>query len=262
MDLPQEALADAGPVMSPWRRTLPVSFIIALICTALIWGIIYGTGWTPRVRYTLLISFLYVIPHYFITRAYIAQDLASVAAKGLGALAGKVSGRAYFWSTYVLPNLVFQLIINLPIANRGFSNEVAKLSREVAGIQGLVPVKAVAVDLAITFMFVCNFTFLASIMYTISGVYMGVISLESAGKGKGIHGFLFFLIMLLMGAVLGVLYGLAFGLAGMENISFASAMVSKVLCVFIGVYLGAYMAMGWTLKKVRAHIQAQGAGAS
>jgi hypothetical protein len=111
-------------------------------------------------------------------------------------------------------------------------------------------------------MFVCNFTFLASIMYTISGVYMGVISLESAGKGKGIHGFLFFLIMLLMGAVLGVLYGLAFGLAGMENISFASAMVSKVLCVFIGVYLGAYMAMGWTLKKVRAHIQAQGAGAS
>jgi hypothetical protein len=85
--------------------------------------------------------------------------------------------------------------------------------------------------------------------------------LDGVGKGKGINGFLFFLIMLLMGLVWGALYGLALGVAGLENISFAAAMISKIATVFIAVYLGSSLAMGWTAKKVRAHMEAQGASA-
>ncbi len=249
---------DAGadrPVGNPWLMTLPVSFPIALFCTAIIVGIIYGTGWTPRPRITLALSLLYVIPHYLITSRFIGHDLTIFAAKGLGAYAGVISKKEYFWKTYMLPNVIFQLIINCPIANRGFHQEMLKQS------QGLIPVKAVMLDHIITFMFVCNFTFLAAIMYTISGFYMGIITLEGLRKGKGIHGFFYFLIMLLMGIVLGVIYVAAFGAVGVENISFAAAMISKVVCVLIAVYLGSYMAMGWTAKKIRAHMDAQAASA-
>jgi hypothetical protein len=255
---------DAGvdrPVGNPWLMTLPVSFPIALFCTAIIVGIIYGTGWTPRPRITLVLSLLYVIPHYLITSRFIGRDLTSLAAKGLGAYAGVISKKEYFWKTYMLPNVIFQLIINCPIANRGFHQEMLKLSREFPNLQGLLPVKAVVADHVITFMFVCNFTFLAAIMYTISGFYLGIITLDGLGKGKGIHGFLYFLIMLFMGIVVGILYGLALGVAGFENIPFAAAMISKVVCVFIAVYLGSYMAMGWTAKKIRAHMEAQAASA-
>jgi hypothetical protein len=136
-----------------------------------------------------------------------------------------------------------------------------KLSREFPNLQGLLPVKAVVADHVITFMFVCNFTFLAAIMYTISGFYLGIITLDGLGKGKGIHGFLYFLIMLFMGIGGGILYGRALSVAGFENIPFAAAMISKVVCVFIAVYLGSYMAMGWTAKKIRAHMEAQAASA-
>jgi len=253
--------ATDGLVGNPWLMTLPVSFPIALFCTAIILGIIYGTGWTPRPRITLALSLLYVIPHYLITSRFIGNDLARLAAKGLGAYAGVISKKGYFWKTYILPNFIFQLIINCPIANRGFHQEMLKLSREIPNLQGILPVKAVVVDHVITFMFVCNFTFLAAVMYTISGFYLGIITLDGLGKGKGIHGFLYFLIMLFMGIVLGVLYGLALGAAGFENITFTAAMISKVVCVFISVYLGSYMAMGWTAKKIRAHMEAQATSA-
>jgi hypothetical protein len=250
-----------GPIGNPWLMTLPVSIPVAVICTAIILGIIYGTGWTPRPRITIALSFLYVIPHYFITRRFIGRDLASLAAKGLGAYAGVISKKQYFWKTYILPNFIFQVLINCAIANRGFHQEILKLSKEYPDISDLLPVKAVVADHIITFMFVCNFTFLAAIMYTISGFYLGIITFEGLRKGKGIHGFFYFLIMLLMGIVFGVIYGAAFGVAGVENISFAAAMISKVLCVFISVYLGAYLAMGWTAKKIRAHMEQQAAAA-
>jgi len=261
VELPSEGNSGAdGPVGNPWLMTLPVSIPIALFCTAIMVGIIYGTSWTPRPRITIALSLLYVIPHYLITSRFIGLDLARLA-KGLGSYAGAISKKEYFWNTYMLPNLIFQFIINLPIANRGFHQEILKLSREFPNLEGLLPVKAVVVDLAVTFMFVCNFTFLAAIMYTISGFYLGIITFEGVGKGKGINGFLFFLIMLLMGLVWGALYGLVLGVAGLENISFAAAMISKIATVIIAVYLGSFLAMGWTAKKVRAHMEAQGASA-
>ncbi|MGO9212346.1 MAG: hypothetical protein ACLP9S_00450 [Syntrophales bacterium] len=245
------------PVGNPWLMTLPVSIPVAILCTALIVGIIYGTGWTPRPRIALALSLLYVIPHYFITSRFIGSDLARLAAKGLGAYAGVISKKQYFWKTYVLPNFIFQLIINCTIANRGFHQEILKLSEYYPRLSGLLPVKAVVADHIITFMFVCNFTFLAAIMYTISGFYLGIITFDGLPKGRGIHGFLYFLIMLLMGIVLGIIYGVAFYAAGVENISFTAAMISKILCVFVSVYLGSYLAMGWTAKKIRTHMEQQ-----
>jgi hypothetical protein len=260
VDLPtgEDAAADK-PVGNPWLMTLPISFPIALFCTAIIVGIIYGTGWTPRPRITIALSLLYVIPHYLITSRFIGRDLSRLAAKGLGAYAGVISKKQYFWKIYILPNFIFQLIINCPIANRGFHQEMLKLFQEFPSLQGFLPVKAVVADHVITFMFVCNFTFLAAIMYTISGFYFGIITFEGLRKGKGIHGFFYFLIMLFMGIFFGLIYETALGAAGVKNISFEAAMISKVLCVFISVYLGSYLAMGWTAKKIRAHMEAQAA---
>jgi membrane-anchored protein YejM (alkaline phosphatase superfamily) len=85
---------------------------------------------------------------------------------------------------------------------------------------------------------------------------VGIISLEGV-KGKARHGFLMFLFMLLLGLVLGILYGAILQVAGMANIPFAAAMVSKFACVVIAVYLGSKLALGWTSKKVLEHIAAQ-----
>jgi hypothetical protein len=262
VELPAGGAGEAvGPVGNPWKMTLPVSIPIALFFTALVLGVIYGTSYTPRPAVTIAISLLYVIPHYFITSRFIESDLVSLASKGLGAYAGVISKKEYFWNTYIFPNIIFQLIINCTLANRGFHHEMLKLSREFPELQGVLPVKAVVADLAVTFMFVCNFTFLLAIMYTISGFYLGIITFEGIGKGKGIHGFLYFLSMLFMGLMVGILYGLTLGVAGLENISFAGAMISKVLCVFIAVFLGSYLAIGWTSKKIRAHMEAERAAA-
>jgi len=243
----------ANSVSNPWRITLPASFFIAVLCTALIVGIIYGTGWTPRPLVTIMLSLLYVIPHYLITRRFIEKDLISFAAGGKRTGSLGVSKKAYFWNTYVLPNLICQIIINYTLGNRGFHQEIIKLSRNIPNLQGLLPVQAVSVDLAFTFMFVCNFIFWAAIMHTFTGVYLGIIPLEGRYKGKAINGFLYFLIMLSMGLGAGVLYWLVLGIAGVENISFTAAMISKLACVFVAVCLGSWMAMGWTVKKINLH---------
>jgi len=247
--------AKAGPVRNPWRMTLPVSIPVALCLTALAIGIIYLSGWKPTPTMTVVISLLYVIPHYLITSRFIEGDMVSLATNGPGSGAG-VSKGAFFWSTFILPNIILQAIINGALANRGFHHEVMKLAQEFPDLQGFLPAKAVAADLAVTFMFVCNFTFLAAIMYTLTGVFVGIISLEGV-KGKARHGFLMFLFMLLLGLVLGILYGAVLQGAGMANIPFAAAMVSKFACVVIAVYLGSKLALGWTSKKVLEHIAAQ-----
>jgi len=250
-----ESTKTACPVINPWKRTLPLSVTAGLICTAVALLAIHWSKTLPTPGMTVLISLLYVIPYYFITRKFIEEDLLSLAVNGPGS-GTSVSQKVYFWGTFILPNIIFQSIINLPLANRGFSHEAAKLAQAMPGMVGAVPLPAVAADLTITFMFVCNFTFLAAATYTLSGIYQGIISLEGLRKGKGIHGFLFFLIMLAMGIVAGFLYALMMGVAGMKVMPFTVAVLSKFCMVIIAVYLGSRMALGWTAKKVRAHIAA------
>jgi hypothetical protein len=248
-----------GPVVNPWKKTLPLSLPVGLACTAAVLGGIHASGATPPGWAVVALSLLYVIPYYFVTKKYLEPDLVSLAVNGPGTGAGESRSR-YFWGTYILPNLVFQSIINLPLAIRGFSHEAFKLAMGDPGLQGMVPLEAVWGDLTVTFMFVCSFTSLAAATYTLSGIYQGFITFDGLSKGKGIHGFFFFLNMLAMGFMAGILYVVVMNAAGMQNIPFEAAMLSKLCTVFLAVYLGSRMAQGWTAKKVRAHIEAQAAG--
>jgi hypothetical protein len=254
--LPEGAKA-AGPAENPWKKTLPLSIPVGLICTTIMLGIIHVSGTLPSPVAVVIAALLFVIPYYFITKKFIQDDLVSLALSGPGSGAS-VSRGSYFWGTFILPNVIFQSIINLPLANRGFSHEAMKLAQSMPELQGFVPVQALVGDLAVTFMFVCNFTFLAAATYTLSGIFQGVINFDGLRKGKGIHGFLFFLVMLVMGIVVGLLYGVLLGAAGMQAVPFEVALFSKLCTVALAVYLGSRMALGWTAKKVRAHMEAQG----
>jgi len=253
VDLPAgTADAPSGPPVNPWTATLPLSVPVAVICTTAAAVVIYGYDWKPSPVATVMVSLLYVIPHYLITARFMKRDLLGMSAGGLGS--EPVSSiRSYFWGTFVLPNIIFQTIVNTSISNRGFHHEAMKLATAFPAFQGLVPVNAVALDLAVTFMFVCNFTFLAATTYTASGVSLGIIPLHRKVRGKGMHGFLFFLLMLIMGLIFGVGYGSALHARQIENISFTAAMLSKVACVIIAVYLGSIMALHWSIKKMKAH---------
>ena len=257
VELTQDDMKAAGKqVRSPWQQTLPLGFFIALLSTAVVAAIFLGTGWTPTPVVAVLLALLYVIPHYIVTRRYIRSDLATMAAVGLGSSPPVASQRCYFWGAYVFPNLIFQGIINGALGNRAFSQEMLKSARygsEYIDI-GLISTAAVGLDLAVTFMFVCNFTFLGTIMYVISDMYQGKFTYE--GNARGINGFLYFIIMMLMGLGIGILHIFSLHAMGVAYMSFAQAMLAKFAIVFVAVSLGAGLAMGWTGKRVNDAVAA------
>jgi hypothetical protein len=110
-----------------------------------------------------------------------------------------------------------------------------------------VPVAALAPDFAITFVFVCGFTFLAVMAHTASDLFEGEMSYS--GAARGINGFLFFILILLMGVALGAVFALIPPVTGVATVSFGSAMVLKFLVVFLSVYAAARLGVGWMGKK-------------
>jgi len=167
------------------------------------------------------------------------------AAQGAFRAKAVASKTQHIWMTYIIPNLVFQAIINLPLAYRGFSYAAAAIADKVG--PGLVPVAALGPDFAITFMFVCSFTFLAVMAHTASDMWEGEMSYS--GKARGINGFLFFALILLMGVGLGVLFALVPPVTGVAIVSFGTAMVLKFLVVFPSIYVACWLGVGWMGKK-------------
>ena len=184
---------------------------------------------------------VFVIPLAIIIRIYIYDDLSGLVNAGPFSAKPVTSKGGYIWSNYILPTFVMQLIINMPLANRGFSIEAAK------DAASLVPTAAMALDYAVTFMFICNFVFLAVSTYTLSDMYVGKFTYT--GKARGINGFLYFLLMLLMGAALGIVFGGITAVLGIEKASFPMALAGKFLTVLLSVYLGCRLAVGWTGKR-------------
>ena len=177
-------------------------------------------------------------------RLNIFRDLEGLAAQGALHAKPVASKTGHIWLTYVVPNLILQLIINLPLGYRGFSHAASLIPDNAAGV---VPAAALAPDFAITFMFVCSFTFLAVMAHTASDLYEGEMSYS--GKGHAINGFLFFVLILMMGVGLGVLFALVPAAAGVQTVSFGTAMVLKFLVVFLSVYVPCWVGVGWTGKK-------------
>ncbi len=229
------------PIANPLYKTAPLGIAAAIVCTAIMAGIIYGAGWTPSPVITAALSLLFVIPFALIVKRYIYDDLSGLAAAGPFSGKPAASRCRYIWVSYIVPWLIFQLIINLTLANRGFSHEAAK------DAASLVPTAALALDFAVTFMFVCNFTFLGVSAMTLGDMYLGKFTYT--GRARGINGFLYFILMLLMGAALGILFGVVTKVVGLEKVSFPVALVCKFLVVLLSVYCGTRFATGWTGKR-------------
>ena len=202
-------------------------------------------GWMPSPLVATLASLLFVVPYALIVWLNIFRDIEGLAAQGAFRAKAVSSKTQHIWMTYIIPNLVFQAIINMPLAYRGFSYAAAAIA-DKAG-PGLVPVAALAPDFAITFMFVCSFTFLAVMAHTASDMFEGEMSYS--GKARGINGFLFFGLILLMGVALGVLFALIPPVTGLAVVSFGTAMILKFLVVFLSVYVACRLGVGWMGKK-------------
>jgi hypothetical protein len=199
----------------------------------------------PSPLVTTIASLLFVVPYAVIVRMNIFRDIEGLAAQGAFRAKAVASNTQHIWMTYIIPNLVFQAIINLPLAYRGFSHVAAAIADKVG--PGLVPVVALGPDFAITFMFVCSFTFLAVMAHTASDMWEGEMSYS--GRARGINGFLFFGLILLMGVGLGILFALIPPLTGVAIVSFGAAMVLKFFVVFLSVYVACRLGVGWMGKK-------------
>jgi hypothetical protein len=240
-----ERTGSVAPIANPWLQTAPVGVACAVVGSALAYALVYGAGWTPSPLVTFLLSLLFVIPYAVIVRLNIFRDIDGLAVQG--AFHGKAvdSRTRHIWLTYVLPNLVLQLIINLPLGYRGFSHQAALIA-DRAG-PGVVPVAALGPDFAITFVFVCGFTFLAVMAHTASDMFEGEFAYS--GHARGINGFLFALLILLMGIGVGVVFALIPPISGLQTVSFATSMVLKFLMVFLSVYVACWLGVGWMGKK-------------
>jgi hypothetical protein len=234
-----------APIANPLLATAPLGVVFAAIGTAIAYLFVYGGGWMPSPVVTTLVSLVFVVPYAIIVRLNIFRDIEGLAAQGAFRASAVPSKTRHVWMTYVIPNLVFQTIICLPLGYRGFSHVAAAIADRVG--PGIVPVAALAPDFAITFMFVCGFTFFAVMAHTASDMYEGEMSYS--GKARGIHGFLFFILILLMGVGLGILFALIPPVTGAATVSFGLAMVLKFLVVFLSVYAACWLGVGWMGKK-------------
>jgi hypothetical protein len=233
------------PLANPLLKTAPLGVAFAAIGSAIAYWLVYGFGWLPSPLVTTLLSFLFVVPYAFIVRMNIFRDIEGFAAQGAFGAKAVGSRMQHIWWTYIVPNLAFQTIINLPLGYRGFSHAAAGIADQAG--PGVVPVAALAPDFAITFVFVCGFTFLAVMAHTASDMFEGEMSY--AGKGHALNGFLFFGLILLMGVALGAVFAAIPPLTGVAIIPFGSAMVLKFVVVFLSVYAAARLGFGWMGKK-------------
>jgi hypothetical protein len=233
------------PIANPVSQTVPMGIALAAVCSAIVCLFIYGTGWTPSPVAVTLLSLLFVFPYAIIVGRDVFRDLEGLLKTGPMRGEKPASKMGHIWMSYLLPNLVLQAIINMPLADRGFSNIAASIADRVG--PGMVPVAALVPDFAITFMFVCNFTFLAVVAHTASDMYEG--RLFYTGKGHGINGLLYFVVMLFMGVALGAVVAVAAQVSGVALLSFPIAMTLKFLVVLLSVYLACRLGVGWTGKK-------------
>ncbi|MGO9419332.1 hypothetical protein [Roseiarcus sp.] len=234
-----------APIANPLLKTAPLAVAFAAASTAIVYALVYWGGWTPSPLVTTLASFLFVVPYAIIVRLNIFRDIEGLAAQGAFRAKAAPSKTRHIWMTYIIPNVVFQAIINLPLGYRGFSHAAAAIA-DRAG-PGVVPVVALAPDFAITFMFVCSFTFLAVMAHTASDMFEG--EMTYSGRARGINGFLLIIVILLMGLGLGILFALIPPVTGVATVSFGLAMVLKFLVVVLSVYVAARLGVGWMGKK-------------
>jgi hypothetical protein len=234
-----------APIANPLLTTAPLGAVFAAIGTAIAYVLVYDAGWMPSPLVTTLVSLLFVVPYAVIVRLNIFRDIEGLAAQGAFRAKAVASKTRHILTSYILPNVIFQAIINLPLGYRGFSHAAAAIA-DSAG-PGLAPAAALAPDFAITFMFVCSFTFLAVMAHTASDMYEGEMSY--AGKARGINGFLFFILILLMGVGLGAAFAVVPPIIGVETVSFGVAMVLKFLVVVLSVYVACRLGVGWMGKK-------------
>jgi len=233
------------PLANPYTATLPLGLAAAAVCSAIAWAVVYGTGWTPSPVAITLLSMLFVVPYALIVKRYIFTDVEGLMVAGPFKGKRVASKTAHIWMTYIVPNVVFQLIINMPLAIRGFSHVSAQIAH-LAG-PGMVPVAALVPDFAITFMFVCGFTFLGVIAHTAADMYEGEFAYT--GHARGINGFLYFLLILLMGVILGAVTAVAASAIGLVILSMTTALILKALVVVLSVYAACRLGVGWMGKK-------------
>ncbi len=239
-----EKTGAVAPIANPLLETAPLGVAFAAVGTAIVYWLVYGMGWMPSPLVTTLASLLFVVPYAIIVRLNIFRDIEGLAAQGAFRAKAVTSKTRHVWLTYVIPNVVYMAIICLPLGYRGFSHAASLIPDNAAGV---VPVAALAPDFAITFMVVCSFTFLAVMAHTASDMFEGEMSYS--GKARGINGFLFFILILLMGLGLGIVFALIPPVTGVATVSFGFAMVLKFLVVFLSVYAAARWGVGWMGKK-------------
>ncbi|HME27376.1 MAG TPA: hypothetical protein VKI44_39660 [Acetobacteraceae bacterium] len=239
-----ERTGATASISDPWSKTVPLGLALAAVSTAVFGALIYGFGWTPSPLVTTLVSFLFVVPYAYIVRSNIFRDIEGLAA--IGAMRGQrvTSTSAHVWMSYIIPNVVFQAIINMPLANRGFSHAMSLIADKAPG---MVPVQALVPDFAITFMFVCCFTFLGVAAHAVSDMYQGTFTYP--GKKHAINGLLYFGILLLMGVGLGVVVAGVATVMQVAIVTLPVALLLKFLVVFLSVYVACRLGVGWTGKK-------------
>jgi len=240
-----EKTGAAAPIADPLLKTAPLGVAFATVGTAIIYLIVYPGGWLPSPLVTTLVSLVFVVPYAIIVWLNIFRDIDGLAAQGAFRAKAVRSKSRHVWMTYIIPNVVFQAIINLPLGYRGFSHAAAAIADRVG--PGIVPVAALAPDFAVTFMFVCSFTFLAVMAHTASDMYEGEMSYS--GKARGINGFLFFILILLIGVGVGIVFALVPSVTGVETVSFGLSMALKFVVVFLSVYVACRLGVGWMGKK-------------
>ena len=105
-----------APIANPLLATAPLGVALAAVGTAIVYWLVYHMGWMPSPLVITLASLLFVVPYAVIVWLNIFRDIEGFAAQGAFRAKAVASKTQHIWMTYIIPNLVFQAIINMPLA--------------------------------------------------------------------------------------------------------------------------------------------------
>jgi hypothetical protein len=248
---PNEQSGATQPIANPLLHTLPLGLMVAAALTGIVAALVYGLNWRPSPAATTLFALLFAIPYVVIVRRTIFRDIEGLAAMQPPQGERVAPRSSHVWAMYIIPNIVFQSIIAVSLAVRTFSHE-ADLIADRAG-PGFVPVEALVPDFAITFAVICCFTFLGAVAHAASDIYEGTFS--AGGRGRGINGFLYFLLLLLMGIALGFVVAVVATILKIAVMPFAIALLLKFFVICLAVHTACWLAIGWVRKRWNDRVQ-------
>jgi alpha-L-fucosidase len=241
-----------APTRSPWRHVLPSAIPSSLVSTALVIGITLllsaiGIRVSPFALSLILIVGLSVPVAFTLRRALpevVAENESFLAQP---AMATPVLGPWYFIAEHLVPRLVLMTAINLVLG--------LMIAAGYAAAGPTITASRAQQDWGTTFLILIVCCFSAAGDWTVGDLWSG--RRPTTTRKPWLNGLLLFILLIVISYAAGFVYQLYLDASGLAALSPWTALVHKMVGVWVSTILGLVMGIAWTLPRTSRKVAAR-----